>query len=166
MSPADWDVLDRRTNGTKPKRDIEATDGQKLTLGDVTLTLYITPGHTLGTISTIIPLRDNSQPHVAAAWGGTRFNFGRNLEQLKMYAASAARFRDIADKARADVMFSNHTEYDGSKQKLPAVLARKPGQPNPYVVGKDGVKRYLTVANECAQAAVAGVMQTAATGAQ
>ncbi|HEX7140263.1 MAG TPA: MBL fold metallo-hydrolase, partial [Vicinamibacterales bacterium] len=37
MSPADWDVLDRRTNGTKPKRDIEATDGQRLTLGDVTL---------------------------------------------------------------------------------------------------------------------------------
>src|SRR5215471_11699070 len=49
MSPADWDVLDKRTNGTKPKRDIEATDGQKLTLGDTTLTLYITPGHTPGT---------------------------------------------------------------------------------------------------------------------
>src|SRR6185295_17654628 len=31
MSPADWDVLDKRTNGTKPKRDLEATDGQKLT---------------------------------------------------------------------------------------------------------------------------------------
>ena len=26
-----------------------ATDGMKLTLGDTTLTLYITPGHTLGT---------------------------------------------------------------------------------------------------------------------
>jgi hypothetical protein len=41
MSPADWDVLDKRTNGTKPKRDLEATDGQKLTLGDTTVTLYI-----------------------------------------------------------------------------------------------------------------------------
>jgi metallo-beta-lactamase class B len=161
MSAADYDLLDRQNPSWKPKRDMVATDGMKLTLGDTTLTLYVTPGHTLGTISTIIPLRDNGQPHVAAAWGGTRFNFGRNLEQLKMYADSAARFRDIADKAGADVALSNHTEFDGSKQKLPAILARKPGQPNPYVVGKDAAKRYLTVANECAQAAVAGVMATA-----
>src|SRR5580704_19167155 len=28
MSPADWDVLDKRTFGAKPKRDIEAADGQ------------------------------------------------------------------------------------------------------------------------------------------
>src|SRR2546427_5315461 len=42
MSAADWDMLDR-SNGTKPKRDMVATDGQKFTLGDTTLTLYITP---------------------------------------------------------------------------------------------------------------------------
>ena len=166
MSAADYDSLDQQNPSWKPKRDMVATDGMKLTLGDTTLTLYLTPGHTLGTISTIIPLRDNGQPHVAAAWGGTRFNFGRNLEQLKMYADSAARFRDIADKAGADVIFSNHTEFDGSKQKLPAVLARKAGQPNPYVIGKDAAKRYLTVANECAQAAVAGVMASATPAAQ
>jgi metallo-beta-lactamase class B len=48
LSPADWDLLARDpNNGTvNPKREMEATDGQKLTLGDITLTLYITPGHT------------------------------------------------------------------------------------------------------------------------
>jgi len=159
LTAADWDLLERTTTEPeRPKRDMVATDGMQLTLGDTTLTLYLTPGHTLGTISTIIPLRDGAQKHVAAAWGGTRFNFGRNIEQLKMYAASAERFRGIAEKAGADVVFSNHTEFDGSKQKLPAAAARKPGQPNPYVVGKDVAKRYLTVANECAQAAVAGLM--------
>ena len=139
-----------------------ATDGMKLTLGDTTLTLYLTPGHTLGTISTIIPLRDGARRHTAAAWGGTRFNFGRNREQLAMYATSAARFRDVAGAANADVLLSNHTEFDGSKTKLPAVVARKAGAPHPYVIGNDTVKRYLTVANECAQAAVAGVSQAAA----
>jgi len=48
-------LLDR-SNGTKQtRRDMVATDGQKLTLGDTTLTLYLTPGHTAGTISTLIP---------------------------------------------------------------------------------------------------------------
>ena len=49
--------------------------------------------------------------------------------------------------------------YDGSKTKLPAVLARKSGENHPYVVGGDVVRRYLTVANECGQAAVAIVPQ-------
>ena len=54
MSAADWDVIDR-LGGTKPTRDMVATDGQKLTLGDTTVTLYITPGHTPGTLSVLIP---------------------------------------------------------------------------------------------------------------
>ena len=32
----------------QPRRDLVATDGQRLTLGDTTLTLYLTPGHTPG----------------------------------------------------------------------------------------------------------------------
>jgi metallo-beta-lactamase class B len=157
MSAADYDMIEKQNPAWKPKRDIVAADGQQLTLGDTTLTMYLTPGHTLGTISTLIPVRDNGRPHLAAAWGGTRFNFGRNREQLAMYAASAARLRDIVEKAGADVLLSNHTDFDGSKTKMPALAARKPGGPHPYVIGTDAVKRYLTVANECAQAAVAAV---------
>jgi metallo-beta-lactamase class B len=134
---------------------VVATHGYKLTLGDTTLTLYITPGHTEGTISTLIPVRDNGRAHVAAAWGGTLFNFGPIRPRLAAYAQSAERFRDIAAKANADVILSNHTVYDGSKTKLPAVKARKPGEPHPYVVGNDVVQRYLTTVGECAQAALA-----------
>jgi metallo-beta-lactamase class B len=157
MTAADYDLLDRDDPVWKPKRDMVATDGMQLTLGDTTLTLYITPGHTEGTISTLIPVRDNGQPHLAAAWGGTLFNFGPIRERLVAYANSAARYRDIVTKAGADIILSNHTVYDGSKTKLPAVQARKPGQPHPYVVGNDSVRRYLTVVNECAQAAIVAV---------
>jgi len=59
---------------------------------------------------------------------------------------------EIATKAGADVLISNHSEYDGSKTKLPAVQARKPGDPNPYVVGTDSVRRYMKIAEECSKA--------------
>jgi metallo-beta-lactamase class B len=157
MSAADYDLLDQQNPPWKPKRDMVATDGMALTLGDTTLTLYITPGHTLGTMSTIIPVRDGQQRHVAAAWGGTLFNFGPIRERLVAYANSAARFSDVAAKAGADIVLSNHTVYDGSKTKLPAVQARRPGAPHPYVVGADSVRRYLTTVGECAQAAIAGL---------
>ena len=155
MSAADYDLLDQQNPAWKPKRDLVATDGMKLTLGDFTMTLYLTPGHTEGTISTIFPVRDGNAKHTVATWGGTLFNFGANRPRLVSYAQQAERFREIATKAGADVMLSNHTIYDGSKVKLPAVKARTAGQPNPYVIGADGVRRYLTTVGECAQAAVA-----------
>jgi metallo-beta-lactamase class B len=56
MSEADWNLLDTtKASWRKPRRELVATDGQKLTLGETTLVLNITPGHTLGTISTLIP---------------------------------------------------------------------------------------------------------------
>jgi metallo-beta-lactamase class B len=155
MSAADYDLLDQQNPSWKPKRDMVATDGMKLTLGDFMMTLYLTPGHTEGTISTIFPVRDGSAQHVVATWGGTLFNFGRNRPRLQSYAHQAERFKQIATKAGADVMLSNHTVYDGSKTKLPAVKARKPGdKQHPYVIGNDAVRRYLTVVGECANAAV------------
>lgn len=155
LGAADWDLLDESNPSWKPRRDIEVVDGQRLTLGDTTLELYLTPGHTYGTISTLIPVRDGDEDHVAALWGGTLFNFGPDAERFAAYAESAERFRDIAARAGADVLLSNHTDYDGSKQKIPALANRGPGDPHPYIVGTDSVERYLTVANECALAALA-----------
>ena len=164
VSAADWDLMARdRGSWPKPKRDVVATDGQKLTLGDTTLTLYLTPGHTMGTISTLIPVRDAGTPHVAAAWGGTAFNWlsgspvyitadRPNAFWFDTYISSARRFRDIVAKAGADVLIANHTDFDGTPQKLPALAARRPGQPHPYVIGTSAVQRYLTVAEECAHA--------------
>ena len=125
MSAADYDLLDQQNPTWKPKRDMVATDGQKLTLGDTTLTLYLTPGHTEGTISTLIPVRDGGRPHLAAAWGGTLFNFGPIRPRLVAYARSAERFRDIVTKAGADIILSNHTQYDGTKAKLAALKTQE-----------------------------------------
>ena len=164
MGAADWDLLDRTGgNWPKPKRDMIATDGQRLTLGDTTVTLYLTPGHTLGTISTLVPVKDGGRTHMAAAWGGTAFNWTQNPGSyitperpdsfwFETYTKSAQRFRDIVKTANADVLIANHTSFDGSLTKLPAMAKRRTGQPHPYVIGNQSVQRYLTVAEECARA--------------
>ena len=154
MSPADWDVLDRRTIGTKPKRDMEATDGQKLTLGDTTVTLYITPGHTPGTVSTVFTVKDNGTPHVAALWGGVGLN--RDLESVRTYIRSAQRFSGIVRQAGVDIILANHTDWDRSKINLPMLAKGRPATANPYIVGNARVLNFLNVAEECATARVLG----------
>ncbi len=158
MSAADWDLIGRNTQSwPKPKRDMVATDGQKLTLGDTTLTMYLTPGHTPGTISTLIPVKDQGRPHLAAEWGGTGFNFTILPDKprrfwFETYASSAEHFRDAVTRAGADVLIANHPNQDRAKMKLAALKTRKPGDANPYVIGNDSVKRYLTMVGECAKA--------------
>jgi metallo-beta-lactamase class B len=167
LTAADWDLLDKSAP-PKPRRDMVATDGQKLTLGDTTVTLYATPGHTLGTLSYLIPVTDHGVPHTAAHWGGTAFNWMMGPAAyitpdhpvsfwFDAYDKSARRFKQIAASAGADVLISNHSQFDGSKTKLPALAKRKPGEPNPYVIGADAVQRYMTVVDECAQAGLANL---------
>jgi metallo-beta-lactamase class B len=151
VSAADWELMDHDAGSwLKPKRDIVAKDGTKLSLGNTTLTLYLTPGHTSGTISSVIPVSDNGTPHVAVEWGGTAFNW------FKTYAASAERFRRIAADVGAEVLIANHTILDGSKEKLPLVEKRD-REPNPFMIGADSVQRYLNVADECAKAGLLSV---------
>jgi metallo-beta-lactamase class B len=164
MSAPDWDLIEK-ANVTlpKPKRDVVAVDGQKLTLGDTTLTMYLTPGHTMGTISTLIPVKDGGATHLAAYWGGTAFNWVRGPAAyitperpakfwFDTYSRSAERFRDIVRRERVDVLLSNHTKYDGTWTKAEALKTRAARAPHPYVIGPASVQRFLTVAGECAQA--------------
>lgn len=158
MSATDWELYESSNATEKATRDIVATDGYSITLGDSTVKMYLTPGHTHGTLSTLLPVHDNGVPHVAAIWGGTLFNFRdapddpRDL-RLRDYAQSSVHFQAMTAIAGADVILSNHTAYDGSTVKLPLLQQRKAGSPHPYVIGNDAVTRYLKVAESCAIAA-------------
>jgi metallo-beta-lactamase class B len=154
MSAADWDFAEASTRlpaEIKPKRDVVAADGSKLTLGNTTLTLHLTPGHTPGTISTIFTVQDGGQTHTVATWGGTSFNFQPSPQAFQTYINSAVSYEDVVKAAKPDIILSNHTIFDGSLPKFAALAARKPGDPHPFVVGQDSVQRYVKVAEECAR---------------
>ena len=135
MGPKDWELSAREAN--PPRHDIEATDGQKVTLGDTTVTIYITPGHTGGTLSVLVPVKDHGQPHLAMEWGGTALSGGTSKEMLESYISNAKRLKDISDGAGADVIIVNHTEYNDALNRFERTKARKAGEPNPWIVGKE-----------------------------
>jgi metallo-beta-lactamase class B len=134
-----------------PGRDIAAKDGDTITLGGTTVTMYLTPGHTLGTISPVFDVRAGGQTHRVVEWGGTGFNFGADLPRLDSYIASTERMRKLAAEQNIDVMISNHSGFDEAPAKLDT-LRRSPRGLNPFILGTPTVERALTVMGECAMA--------------
>lgn len=134
-----------------PGRDIAARDGDTITLGGTTVTLYLTPGHTLGTLSPVFDVRAGGQTHRVVEWGGTGFNFGADMPRLDAYIASTERMRKLAAEQNIDVMISNHSGFDEAPAKL-AALRRAPHGPNPFILGAPTVERALTAMGECAMA--------------
>ncbi len=149
MGPKDWELAAREAD--PPRHDIDATDGQKVTLGDTTVTIYITPGHTGGTLSVLVPVKDHGQPHLAMEWGGTALSAATSKEMLQSYISNARRFKDISDGLGADVIIVNHTEYNDALTLMERMRARKASEANPWIVGKGEVQKYLTVVEECAK---------------
>jgi metallo-beta-lactamase class B len=162
MGGPDWDSIEKSVNGYpqgKPKRDIVADDRQKITLGDTTVTIVTTPGHTPGTLSMLFTVRDNGKPINVAYSGGTAFNFPSTVPNFDTYITSQRKMAAAATAANATILMSNHTEFDSAVPKIRMLALRKPGEPHPFDVGKEAVARYFTVTGECAQAARLKLLQ-------
>jgi metallo-beta-lactamase class B len=156
MGGPDWDMVEKSQNQYphgKPKRDIVATDGQKVTPGDTSVTLIATPGHTPGTLSMLFQVKDNGKPLTVAYSGGTAFNFPNDVPHFDTYIASQRKMAAAAAAANATILMSNHSEFDNAVTKIKMMAARKPGEPSPFEIGSDAVARYFKVMDECAQVA-------------
>jgi metallo-beta-lactamase class B len=143
-----------RPPATPPMRDIVVVDGQQITVGDVTFTSVLIPGHTPGALGFIFSVRDGRNSYTAALFGGSVLvpSFVRDERQWQQYIDSIAHWADATQKANVDVEVQNHPIYDNRDEKLARLKTRRAGEPHPFVVGRDGYHRFLTVMSECSQA--------------
>jgi metallo-beta-lactamase class B len=176
MGPLDWDMMAKATAaaatkppvdrgphfvnfGPPPQHDMDVSDGQKLTLGNTTVTLYRTPGHTPDTLSAIFQVTDHGVPHVVTWVGGTLPpNAAGSLQMEQSYE----RLLQIGLAANSDVLINPHpyaggdfSILDKDISKIDKLQNRKPGEPNPFVIGRDKYIRYMMAHLECVEAKAA-----------
>lgn len=160
MGGPDWDMVEsypNRYSTMAPTRDIVATDGMELTLGDTTVTIWTTPGHTAGTLSYTFTVFDDGRPVNVAYSGGTAFNFNNEtpdpgIQNFQIYIESQQRMAAQAAATGATVLLSNHTEFDNAVNKNKMLAGRGEGS-HPYELGAEWVQRYFQVLEGCAKAA-------------
>jgi metallo-beta-lactamase class B len=144
MGGPDWDAASPLT------RDIAIADGQTLTVGDVTFTFAMIPGHTPGSIGVAFPVRDDQATRMAGLFGGSILIPGRIPDDgLRQYLQSLERWAAVTAKLNVDVEIQNHPMYDGLEAKLARLKRRASGEPHPFVVGRDAYQRFLSVMSGC-----------------
>lgn len=171
MATIDWDLVEKYPNrykGMAPKRDINAVDGMQIKLGEATVTISHTPGHTPGTLSYTFQVRDNGKPLNVAYSGGTAFNFVNNtpdpgIRNFQTYIDSQKRFAAHAAATGATVLISNHSEFDNADAKNKMLAGRGNG-PHPYEQGANAIQRYFQVMQGCARSAQLRLEQKQAEG--
>jgi len=165
MAAADWDFINiprppaagNATGGNAappaplPKRDMAAFEGVPITLGDESVTPVFIPGHTPGSLGLIFPVKDQGKTHVVGMVGGGFIAQGP-ASQVSEFIDSLQHFEEWTKKMKVDVEIQNHPVFDGFADKLTALLARKPGEPNPFVVGQENYTRFVELMTECAKA--------------
>ena len=177
MGGPDWDLATAPPPASMsthypapPTKDMVIADGQKLTLGDTTVDLYLAPGHTPGSMAAIFHVTDHGAPHVVSMMGGMGIpphldpdtNTPKRDEGLKVYLNSVSRVKQNGIAAGADVVISTHPIFDGTITNTPKIEARKAGDPNPWVLGKDGFARFMDANYEIAKTIEAMIKERAA----
>jgi len=139
----------------RPKRDMTLTDGQAVVLGGETITPYLVPPHTPGSMGFIFPVKDAGKTHMAALFGSVLLITTLTDDPgMQKHLEAIAHWNQVTKKAKVDTELQNHPLMDNFTEKLEQLKRRKPGQPNPFAVGQNGYSRFVDVMEECMKAEV------------
>lgn len=141
-----------KNNPTKPNRpetwkdydiDVYISDGDIIELGNKTIFVYGTPGHTPGCLSFIFPVHENGNIHMAALFGGA--TPPHDIDDIIQYMESLDYFIEKSVNHNVDVALTNHTAIDNGLQRIEYSKNRMSYMPNIYILGKEGFLKYCQV---------------------
>ena len=112
-----------------------AADGDVIELGDTSVELFKTPGHTPGVLSLRYPVRDGDQTYTAITLGGVGLNFS-GVERTEAYLKSFHRLQSEIAKG-ASVSLPNHAQMGSVFTNAQRLAVRQKGQPHPFVNERD-----------------------------
>ena len=109
-------------------------DGDKVTLGGVTLTAHVTGGHSIGCTTWTMQVADGGKRYDVVIVGGTAINPGVKLVNSPKYPRVAddfARTFQVLRSLKCDIFLGAHGGYYGMIEKYQRW--KKGEQPNPFI---------------------------------
>lgn len=155
MGRDDWTLYARsfqqpnsRLAGTPATHDIDAVDGMKVTVGDLTATVYQMTGHTPGSLGMIIPVKYQGREHpILVVTAGTDF------PNRESFIGGYEHIWDEGIKARVESVVQVHPNTNmNTLAREKYVTENYPPARNPILYGADRTERYINIMRACSQA--------------
>ena len=133
------------------KRGGDALDGQKLTVGDTTVTLISMPGHTPGSTGMIFP----------AKFGGRTFNAlivtasagGNNVRNRESFIGGYEHIWNWGLREKVETVLNAHLNYNhNTLSRITYVNKNYPPAKNPMIYGVEKTAKYIEITRACSQA--------------
>lgn len=140
------------TNKAYAPTGIDSTNlsWREMSIGGKRFWVLPTPGHTIGSTSAVLEVKD---------WGTTRrvlINGGQSMTnsipQVAQYLDSIERTYVMAKALHVDGVMTPHIYWDGEGEKMREILASGRTNPSQHIYGNESVVRQLVVARECSAA--------------
>ncbi len=118
-------------------------DGDKVTLGGVTMQAHLTPGHTKGCTAWTTTVEEDGESYSVLFVGGTGINSGVELLNNKRHPSIVedyARTFSALGSLKVDVFLAQHPSMYGMAEKMERLKAG--ATPNPFI-DPEGYQRFL-----------------------
>jgi metallo-beta-lactamase class B len=126
--------------------DHVVADGERVTLGGVTLIAHMTPGHSIGCTTWTMQVTEGAKTYDVVFVGGTSINPGVRLVDHPTYPGIADDFKKTFQTLRSlkcGVFLGAHGQYYGMIEKYNRL--EKGAQPNPFI-DPAGYRAYVDAA--------------------
>ena len=133
---------------TPMTRDIDATDGMELTVGDVTATVYQMTGHTPGSLAMIVPVQYQGEEHpILLITAGNAFN------NINAFIGGYEHIWDIGIERGVESVMQSHPNTNMNLLARTAYVHNNyPPAVNPLLYGPERTERYLNIVRACSRA--------------
>ena len=152
MAEGDWEIYENpggpgNAEYAKIPRDMVAEDGSSVTLGDTTIRLFVTPGHTPGCLSMEYTVFDGGRSYKALTLGGLGLPTGNG--KIRQYLQSVARMQELAG---VRVRLPDHPFMGDTWERAEKLAARKSTDPHPFVSSRETTLEWFDTLRHAAMA--------------
>jgi metallo-beta-lactamase class B len=153
MNPIDAKLVLPTQRADRPLAvpDIDGSHGQKVTLGDTTVTLVHIPGHTPGTMGTIVPVKLRGASHAVIVLAATQMPSRESLLQFERV------FIDFAKPMKVEASLNMHANGVQNDLEFLEQIRKNPNGPHPYLYGPERFSRWMDIMIECGRGRLAAL---------
>ena len=129
-------------------RDIDAVDGMKITVGDVTATIYQMTGHTPGSIGMIVPVKFQGKNHPILL-----VTAGSHVHNREAFIGGYEHIWDMGIQNKVESVMQAHPNTNMNiLARTKYVSDNYPPAKNPLLYGAERTRNYIEIMRACTQA--------------